>query len=360
MLLGAEYRQEANEGFSANAQGFPTPQFRTIQSAAEPTGAGGFFTIWKNAGVFTNVKYGWKNKMFLNGTLRYDGSSRFGFDTRWGLFPAIGATYILTEEEFLKNVSFLDDLKVRVSYGTAGNNRIGNFDSRGLVSSAGSGNYLNTPGLTISGLANNQLSWETQITTNVGLDFGLFEGRISGSVDAYRRLSTDLLLARALPNTSGYGSITKNVGELENRGIEIGLNGTIINSPSFRWNSSFNIAFQDQKLLALFEGQENNGTAQQVGKELNLWYAAEWAGVNPATGRPMYYDREGNITYIPTSGSTIGDENDDRKILGSSNSDFFGGWTNTFSYKGFSLELLVQYDYGKIGQYGTGGFSYNP
>lgn len=360
ILLAAEYRAEANEAFSVNAQGFPTPQFRTIQSAAEPTGAGGFFTEWKNAGVFTNVKYAFDKKLYLNGTLRYDGSSRFGFDKRWGLFPSIGASYILTEEEFLKNVSFLDDLKIRASYGTAGNNRIGNFDSRGLISSAGAGAYLNTPGLTISGLANNQLSWETQTTTNFGIDFGLFEGRISGSVDAYRRLSTDLLLARSLPNTSGYGSISENVGELENRGIEVAINGVIINSGGFRWNTAFNIAFQDQKLLALFEGQENIGTALQVGQPLNLYYGPRYAGVNPATGRPMFYDNQNNITYQPTTGSTIGDENDDRVILGNTNSDFFGGWTNNFSYKGFSLEVLLQYDYGKIGQDGTGGFAYNP
>jgi TonB-linked SusC/RagA family outer membrane protein len=360
VMLGAEYRAEANEAFSVNAQGFPTPQFRTIQSAAEPTGAGGFFTEWKNAGVFTNVKYAFAKKLYLNGTLRYDGSSRFGFDKRWGLFPSIGASYILTEEEFFKNLSFLDDLKVRASYGTAGNNRIGNFDSRGLVSSAGAGNYLNVPGLVISGLANNQLSWETQITTNFGVDFAIFEGRISGSVDVYKRLSKDLLLDRALPNTSGYGSISENVGELENRGIEIGINGTILEAGGFRWNTSFNIAFQDQELLSLFDDQPNNGTALQVGHPLNLYYGPKYAGVNPASGRPMFYDREGNITYQPTNGSVIGDENDDRVILGNTNSDFFGGWTHNFSYKGFSVEVLFQYDYGKIGQDGTGGFSYNP
>lgn len=360
VLLAAEYRQETNEAFSVSAQGFPTPQFRTIQSAAEPTGAGGFFTEWKNAGVFTNVKYSYDNKLYLDATLRYDGSSRFGFDKRWGLFPSFGASYVLSELEFLKTSSVLDDLKLRASYGTAGNNRISNFASRGLVSSAGAGNYLNTPGLTISGLANNQLSWETQITTNFGLDFALWEGRISGSVDAYRRLSTGLLLNRSLPSTSGYGSITENVGELENRGIEVAINGVLVNSGGFRWSTAFNIAFQDQKLLALFEGQDNIGTSLQVGQPLNLYYGPRYAGVNPATGRPMFYDRSGNITYRPTSGSVIGDENDDRVILGNTNSDFFGGWTHNFSYKGLSLEVLFQYDYGKIGQDGTGGFAYNP
>lgn len=358
-LLAAEYRQEVNEGFSANAQNFPTPQFRTIASAAEPTAAGGFYTTWRNAGVFTNVKYALKDKYFFNGTLRYDGSSRFGVDNRWGLFPSLGASWLISEEDFLKT-AWLDEFKLRASYGTAGNNRIGNFDSRGLVSSAGAGNYLNLPGLVISGLANRELSWETQTTMNVGIDYILFGGRISGSVDAYRRRSTDLLLNRALPQTSGYTTISENVGELDNRGIEVALQSTNIDAGDFRWTTAFNIAFQDQKLLSLFDGEDNNGAATQVGQPLNLWYNYDYAGVNPATGRPMYYDKNGEITYIPTAGSTIGDENDDRRILGNTNSDFFGGLTNTVSYKGFTLDVLFQFDYGKDARDGTGDFTYDP
>lgn len=358
-LLAAEYRQEVNEGFSANAQNFPTPQFRTIASAAEPTAAGGFYTTWRNAGVFTNVKYALKDKYFFNGTLRYDGSSRFGADNRWGLFPSLGASWLMSEEDFLKN-GWLDELKLRASYGTAGNNRIGNFASRGLVSSAGAGNYLNLPGLVISGLANRQLSWETQTTLNFGVDYILFGGRISGSVDAYRRRSTNLLLNRALPQTSGYSTISENVGELDNRGIELAIQSTNIDAGGFRWTTSFNIAFQDQELISLFDGETNNGAATQVGQPLNLWYNYDFAGVNPATGRPMYYDNQGEITYIPTAGSVIGDENDDRQILGNTNSDFFGGLTNSFTYKGFTLEALFQFDYGKQARDGTGDFTYDP
>ena len=358
-LLAAEYREEVNEAISVNAQNFPTPQFRTIQSAAEPTAAGGFFTTWKNAGVFTNVKYAHNNKYFINGTLRYDGSSRFGVDNRWGLFPSLGVSWLLSEEDWLKT-GWLDELKLRASYGTAGNNRIGNFDSRGLISSAGAGNYLNLPGLAITGLANRELSWETQTTINFGVDYILIGGRISGSVDVYRRRSTDLLLNRTLPQTSGYASISENVGELDNRGIEIAIQSTNIDAGGFRWTTNFNIAFQDQKLLSLFEGEENIGAATQVGQPLNLWYNFDYAGVNPATGRPMYYDRNGELTYLPTTGSTIGDENDDRRILGNTNSDFFGGITNTVQYKGFTLDVLFQFDYGKDGRDGTGNFSYDP
>lgn len=358
-LVAAEYREEVNEAISVNAQNFPTPQFRTIASAAEPTAAGGFFTTWKNAGVFTNVKYALNDKYYFNGTLRYDGSSRFGVDNRWGLFPSLGVSWLASEEDFLKT-SWLDEFKLRASYGTAGNNRIGNFDSRGLVSSANAGNYLNLPGLLISGLANRQLSWETQTTINLGVDYILFGGRISGSVDVYRRRSTDLLLDRTLPETSGYTEISENVGELDNRGIEVAIQSTNIDAGGFRWTSAFNIAFQDQKLLSLFDGEDNNGADTQVGQPLNLWYNYDYAGVNPATGRPMYYDRNGELTYQPTAGSTIGDENDDRKILGNTNSDFFGGLTNTFSFKGFTLDVLFQFDYGKQGIDGTGNFAYDP
>ena len=228
------------------------------------------------------------------------------------------------------------------------------------MSSAGAGNYLNLPGLTISGLANNRLSWETQTTLNIGTDYSFFDGRINGSIDAYRRLSTDLLLNRNLPSTSGYGSITENVGELENRGIEFSVNTVNYDKGGLTWSTSFNIAFQDQELLALFPGETNNGSATQVGLPLNVWYNWDWAGVNPANGRPFYYDRDGNLTYNPQNGSSIGDENDDRKVLGNTNSSFFGGLTNTVSYKGFTLDFLFQYDYGKDGTDGTGGFSYDP
>ncbi|WP_050977464.1 SusC/RagA family TonB-linked outer membrane protein [Nitritalea halalkaliphila] len=306
------------------------------------------------------MKYNFQNKLTVNGTLRYDGSSRFGVDNRWGLFPSIGAAYVLSEEGFLKDSRFLEDLKLRASIGTAGNNRIDNFASRALISSAGASNYLNIPGLTVSGLGNNFLSWETQTTINFGLDYAVLQGRITGSVDVYRRRSTDMLLSRNLPNTSGYGSIRENVGALDNRGIEIAIDGAVINTGTFRWNTNFNIAFQDQELLNLFEGQTNNGASQQVGHPLNLWVGARWAGVNPATGRPMYYDRNGEITYQPTSGSTLGDEMDDRVILGNSNSDFFGGWLNTFTYKNWTFDFMFQYDYGKRGTDGTGSFSYNP
>jgi len=352
-LAGVEYLSETREGISGAGIGFPTFQFRTIQSAATPESITGFWTGYRRASAFSSVNYDYKKKYLVTVTARYDGSSRFGTENRYGLFPSIRLGWSLVEEEFLKNSSTISEMKFRASYGLTGNDQIGNFDARGLY--GGGGNYSGSAGIVPSSLANLRLSWETNNTTNLGLDFGFFENRITGSIDAFDRRTKDLLLSQPILWINGFSGISNNVGELQNRGLEFELSTVNIDKGGFRWNSSFNITKIDNQIVSLYSGLKflpaNPGIAvgQPVGRSgEGAVFSAEYAGVNPATGRPMWYDINGNITYLPLAA--------DRKYLGSSLGTVFGGLNNTFTYKGFEFTTFFTYEYGGIGGDGQYGF----
>lgn len=340
-LAGAEYRSEVREGYTMSAEGFPTYQFYTIQSAATPTANSSFWTSFRRAGVFGKVSYDFKKKYFINATLRYDGSSRFGANNKFGFFPSVAGGWIASEESFFAdNLSFINFFKIRASYGETGNDQIGNFDSRGLY--GGEGNYNGLPGIRPSGIANPDLKWERNISVNIGLDYGIFENRINGSVDFFKRTSSDLLLNRPLPYGTGYASITSNLGEVENKGVEIGINTVNVKTNNFSWSTSFNITFIDNKVTKLFDGLNvlPGNQSVRVGHALNANFTRIYAGVNPATGRPMWLDSLGNVTYNPVSPR-------DLRVVGDDFVDTYGGFTNTLSYKGLELTAFFQYEYGR-------------
>ena len=352
-IAGVEYLSETREGISGAGIGFPTFQFRTIQSAATPESVSGFWTGYRRASVFSSVNYDFKKKYLLTLTARYDGSSRFGTNNQYGLFPSIRVGWSLVEEEFLKNSSTVSEMKLRASYGLTGNDQIGNFDARGLY--GGGGNYSGSAGILPSSLANLGLGWETNNTLNLGFDFGFFENRVTGSVDAFDRRTKDLLLSQPILWTNGFSGISNNVGELQNRGLEFELSTVNIDKGGFRWNTSFNITKIDNQILSLYSGLKflpaNPGIAvgQPVGRSgEGAIFSAEYAGVNPATGRPMWYDINRNITYLPLAA--------DRIYYGSSLGTVFGGLNNNFSYKGFELTTFFTYEYGGIGGDGQYGF----
>jgi len=352
-LAGVEYLSETREGISGAGIGFPTFQFRTIQSAATPESVSGFWTGYRRASAFSSVNYDFKKKYLVTVTARYDGSSRFGTQNQYGLFPSIRLGWSMVEEEFLKNSSTISEMKLRASYGLTGNDQIGNFDARGLY--GGGGNYSGSAGIVPSSLANLGLSWETNNTLNLGIDYGFFENRITGSIDAFDRRTKDLLLSQPILWINGFSGISNNVGELQNRGLEFELSTVNIDKGGFRWNSSFNITRIDNQIVSLYSGLQflpaNPGIAvgQPVGRSgEGAIFAAEYAGVNPATGRPMWYDINGNITYLPLAA--------DRRYQGSSLGTTFGGLNNTFTYKGFEFTTFFTYEYGGIGGDGQYGF----
>lgn len=355
-IFGLEYLSETREGLSGAGIGFPTFQFRTIQSAATPESITGFWTGYRRASAFASVNYDYKKKYLATVTARYDGSSRFGANNRYGLFPSIRVGWSIIEEEFLKNSSVVSEMKLRASYGLTGNDQIGNFASRGLY--GGGGNYSGNAGIRPTSLANLDLGWETNNTFNIGFDYGLFGNRITGAIDLFDRRTKDLLLDQPILWTNGFGNISNNVGELQNKGIEFELSTVNFDKGGFRWNTSFNFTYIKNQVISLYDDLQflpaNPGIAvgQSVGNPAGTgsapgsYFAAEYAGVNPANGRPMWYDINGNITYLPLAA--------DRVYSGSNLANIFGGLNNTLSYKGFELTAFFTYEYGAIvgdGQY---------
>ena len=339
-LAGAEHRQEDQDDFSTRGEGFPNFLFRTLASAANPVNSFSARTEFRQSSFFGDVEYTYNNTYQIKGTLRYDGSSRFGEDNRWGLFGTVGGFYRISNAAFLEDVDALNNLLIRAGWGLTGNSSIGNFASRRLFGSGGE--YAGGAGIGPSSLGNNLLTWEENQEINLGLDYSVFGGRLSGSVDAYRSDRQELLLNRDLPNDSGFGGITENIGEVRAQGLEFAVETVNVDAGSFVWRTNFNIAFQSTEVRELLRDDNEivAGGVYRVGEEINQFEFTRWAGVNPANGRPMYLDLNGNLTYV-------GDDADDEVLMGNTEPTHFGGLGNTFSYKGLTLDVFFQFDYGR-------------
>lgn len=338
-LLGFSYRNVINTTITASGQGFPNELFNTLQSAATPTSVSANYTIWRLAGYFTRANYTFKEKYILSATLRYDGSSRFGDANKFGLFPSVSTAWRISQENFLKDVDFLNELKIRASYGITGNSDIGNFASRSLF--IGTGAYNNVGGINPSQLGNDLLTWEESHSANLGLDYAFLKNRITGSVDVFRRTSKNLLLNKPLPTTSGFSSISQNVGEVRNQGLEFEISSSNIDK-GFKWRTDFNWTLLSNKVTKLIEGQDRIGTTVFLGKSLSPIYIVEFAGVNAATGRGFFYDVNNNPTYLPSESGVT----DARRIIGYGLPTSYGGLSNTFSYKGVELIVFLQGQFG--------------
>jgi TonB-linked SusC/RagA family outer membrane protein len=343
VLAGIEYRKDVNEWFQADGQTFPSSELQYLSAAAVPVSVSGQWGGSSNFSQFGKFGYKFNNKYIFNYTVRRDGSSRFGENNRYGVFNSVQFGWNIKEESFLKNVKAVNDLRIRYSYGQSGNDQIGNNLFADLYGPARV--YGNQSALNPTQLPNPDLTWETKVESNLGLDISLFNNRLSLTFDAYSKQNRDLLLSRPLYSTTGFTSITQNFGTVENRGLEFLLSATPIKG-EFTWNTSFNISFQENRVLKLYDNLEflPNDPSIRVGFPIGSFFTSEWAGVNPATGMGMWYDINGNITYNPTAA--------DRKMIGSIFPKTFGGWNNSFSYKGISLEAFFQYEYGRTRQDG--------
>lgn len=346
VLGGMEYRSETNQSLSGAAIGFPSYEFRNIQSGATPEIISGFWSGYRRIGSFTSVNYDFRKKYMLTLTGRYDGSSRFGMNTQFGFFPSVRLGWYLKEESFLRASALVSDLKIRASYGRTGNDQIGNFSARGLYGAAG--NYAGAGGIRPIGLENRNLSWEVNQSANFGIDFGLLSNRLTGSLDLFHRTSKDLLLDLPVLATNGFTAATSNVGELVNKGIELELTSINIERGNFKWSTSFNYTYIENEITKLYGGNMllPSDPSIAVGQSLGTHFTQQYAGVNPATGRSMWYDRNGDITYQPVA--------EDRVYLGNSLPNHFGGFQNAFYFKGFEATVFFNYEYGRViadGQY---------
>lgn len=346
-LLGTEYRRDFSESMLTTGEGLPGPFFKVLSATATPTNASGVKNEWRRGSYFANAKYNFDEKYYLNVVARYDGHSRFGNETRWGFFPSVSGAWRISEESFF-SVDSIDELKLRVGYGVTGNSNIGNYASRGLYSAAGS--YNGSTGLRPTQLANVNLSWEEAKELNIGLDYEMLEGRIFGSMDWYQKDNDNLLFGRPLPSDSGYGSITENIGKVRNTGIEFEISTVNVSRSNFNWTSRFNIAVIDNEILELPDGnpirEDNTFDSLQEGKPIGLIQTPRWAGVNPADGRPMWYDAEGSITFNPVQA-------DDAIEYKDGVANTVGGFGNTFSYKGLTLDSFFQFSFGQWAFAGT-------
>jgi len=341
-LLG--YEVVRGFGIAGNVQGriFPSDDFTYIGSAAVvDNGSSGKSSPSGLQSFFAEGKYDYKDKILGTLSFRVDGSSRFGPNRRFGYFPAGSVAWRISNEDFF-NSRIVNDLKVRASFGFTGNERIGDFQFLGLWSSA---TYNGNSGVGPVNVANPGLKWETTREANLGVDASFFEGRIQASVDAYYNKTFDLLLPRPLPSTTGFGSITDNIGEMENKGIELGVTSVNFDG-SFKWSTDLNLSRNLNKVLfladtlPLFRGYSAEGANAtniiQVGHPLGTFSGLKFLGVDPATGDAIYEDanKDGLIS------------NDDAVIIGTSQPDFFGGLTNRFSYKRIEASVFLQFSVG--------------
>ncbi|MBC6606641.1 TonB-dependent receptor [Hymenobacter sp. BT188] len=336
-LLGFSFQRSDTKETSAEGRGFPNPEFTKVASAAIKTaGSASEQTGFSFVSYFGRLNYAFKGKYLLSGSVRRDGSSRFGANNKYGNFGAGSIGWVISEEGFLQDNSVLNFLKLRASYGLTGNAEIGNFASRGLFLAVP---YADQAGIRPSTVVGNpDLSWESTAQADLGLEFGFFDNRISGEIDVYEKKTTDLLLSRPLAFSNGYTSITENVGSLQNRGLEIALNTRNFDG-DFKWSTNFNISFNRNEITSLAAPIQSQylGSVRQ-GEPIGVFYGRKYAGVDPANGDALYFAEDGSTTNL-ASGAFL-------QKVGDPTPDYTGGITNTFSFKGFDLSVLGQFVYG--------------
>jgi len=285
---------------------------------------------------FIDGTYGFRKKYYLNFGARRDGSSRLSKDRQWANFGQLGAGWIVTED-FLKNLDWLNSLKLKASYGTVGSQGIGDFSTRELY---GPTVYNGVGGLVLSNLET-PLTWERKVMFNTGIEFTTFAGRFGGTIEFYNNITKDLFLDRQLSRTSGFQSITNNLGKMQNQGIEVSFNAEVIRTKDFSWTVEANYTRNKNKLLDQ-HGQQENITGlfvNRVGQPINTLYLVKYAGVDPQTGEALYFKPDGKTTtnvYDP----------DDRVLVGPIDPPNFGGFGTTLNYKGVMLDVLFSYAWG--------------
>ncbi|MEQ8904899.1 TonB-dependent receptor [Ekhidna sp.] len=337
VLVGTEWKEDIRENFDATVRQFGNGEFlRQFDQGTDFRDVNGNINKFQRFGMFSRASYNFANKYYINGTVRRDGNSKFGATTRFGTFYSIGSSWRVVEESFMSG-SFMDELKLRFSYGILGNaNGIGDYES--ISAYRGERQYLGTAGQVVV-VSNDALTWEESEQFNVGVDFGVLGNRLSGSVDYFKNDTDGQLFTVPLTDDAAAGSVISNVGAVRNSGVEVELSSVNYDNGDFKWSSSFNITFIKNELLSLPNNEDTLGTTLIVGQPVDFFWGVDYAGVNPANGRPLYRTRDGSLEY-----GNLG--NDDAYIIGSPIPDYYGGFSNTFSYKGLTLDIFFQYQIG--------------
>lgn len=340
-VLGMSFQEQKIMNSYTEAEQFPSEAYKKLASASQKTDASTSESQFSFLSYFARANYKFKDRYLLALSGRYDGSSRFGKNSRWGFFPAASAGWIISEEKFFDNIRPISFLKLKGSYGLTGNAEIGNFASRGLWS--GGAAYGGVAGQSPSQLANNNLKWETSVGFDGGLEIGFFNNRINLEFDYYVRNTRDLLLTVNVPGTSGFTSQFRNVGKLNNKGFEISLNTENINTKTFRWSTNINFSLNRNKITDL-QGQVLGTSYNRAmeGQPLGVFVAREFAGADPDNGDALYV--KNTLKADGTRDRTLTNDYNEAEevVIGNPNPDFIYGFRNVFTYSGFELDVLLQ------------------
>lgn len=354
-IVGYSAQKQRYDSTTINATDFPNDLVRTINAAGTITkpSTGNGSGEWSLLSMLGRVSYGYKNRYFLNATIRRDGSSRFGPNSKWGTFPSVSGAWLVSDEAFMQHMPAVSNLKLRVSYGQTGNNLIPNYGSVSLVSTS---RYVNgtsvVNGLSTSTIANPNLKWEKTDQYNIGIDLALFNNRVNITADAYKSVTKDMLLNVPVPAYTGFTTQLTNIGSMENKGVELTISSKNINGNSFKWSTDFNISLNRNKVLKLgpnnapIEIDEWGYFVTEVGQPLANYKGYIFEGVynnlaqinssvhylGAAPGDPIIRDVNGDKKI----------DANDRTILGNAQPNFTAGITNTLSYKGIEFSFMLQ------------------
>ncbi|WP_373494475.1 SusC/RagA family TonB-linked outer membrane protein, partial [Aquiflexum sp.] len=366
VMVGTTLLESRATNLFAGGQEAASDIIRTI-AIADPFIPNHFITNWGLASVFGRANYAYEDTYLAEVSIRRDGSSRFGRDKRFGVFPAVSLGWRISEMGFLKDAGALNDLKLRASIGVTGNQEgISNFGSLALY---GTGqNYNGIPGIAQSSLANTALGWETTVQTNIGFDVSMFNNRIVTYIDVYDRTTRDLLFERQLPWTSGFSGISRaNLGSMQNRGVELMISTQNIISGGFRWSTDFNISWNRNKITELpdngelgsdmiftmqsIQSVEGPGNIYRVGQPVGSFWGYNYQGVY-ATDEDVpasFFSRGvrgGDFIFEDLNEDGIYSRAFDQMIIGNALPKHIGGMTNNFSYNRFDLSILLNWSYG--------------
>ena len=336
ILLGEETRIERSRGLSAYSEGQTDSRLLLLPhgTTVAPGDLGDSFGEEVANSLFANAEYNYKEKYYVTGSIRRDGSSKFAPGHRWGTFWSAGAKWDLKKEDFLKDVEWLNDLSLSVNYGTTGNDS--GTGSYGYFGSYGVGGLYNgESSLGIASMSNPDLTWETTAKWNVGLNFSIFD-RAHFQVDFYRNKSTDMLMSIPYSMTTGFSSGIGNVAAMTNTGVEANVDVDILKTKDFYWSFKANVGYNKNEITELFQGRDeyvlaNTGLKMAVGHAYGEFFQVRFAGVDPMTGAPLYYDKDGNKTKKFN-------EERDAVFLGKKRyAPWTGGFGTNFRYKNVSL-----------------------
>ena len=357
-LLGYTTQSHTYEHMKGEARGYANDNITTLN-------AGTMYALTSDESEYSmisylgRINYVYDNRYMLTTTLRSDGSSRFGKNTKWGTFPSVSLGWRISQEKFMQDVKQISDLKIRASFGISGNNRIGNYSAIGLLSTGfyPTGDAVQNA-VNPSTMANDDLGWERTRQYNLGFELGLFNNRIRLEGDFYDSQSIDLLLNVPVPTITGYSTQMQNIGKVQNRGMEFTLNTKNLTG-EFAWSSNFNISFNKNKVLEVgVDGRPiygsaanaNNAFITKPGYPIASFYGYKYIGVFQSEEELAKYphlsgDKVGDGRYEDVNKDGVLDQND-KTILGDNNPLFTAGFSNSFSYKNFTLDIQFTGSYG--------------